>query len=164
MIIINKSGFIRYKNLKFKCTLGRSGIGKKKIEGDNITPVGIYKILSVYYRKDRIKKINTKFKIYQIKKDMGWCDDPKSKKYNQLIRIPSNYSHEKLYRKDSAYDLIVVLNYNINPIIKLKGSAIFLHLTKNYKKKTAGCIGIKKKNLVKLLSVIRINTRIKICI
>jgi L,D-peptidoglycan transpeptidase YkuD (ErfK/YbiS/YcfS/YnhG family) len=164
MIIINKSGFIRYKNLKFKCTLGRSGIGKKKIEGDNITPVGIYKILSVYYRKDRIKKINTKFRIYQIKKDMGWCDDPKSKKYNQLIRIPSNYSHEKLYRKDSAYDLIVVLNYNINPIIKLKGSAIFLHLTKNYKKKTAGCIGIKKKNLVKLLSVIRINTRIKICI
>ena len=64
MIIINKSGFIRYKNLKFKCTLGRAGIGKKKVEGDNITPVGIYKILNVYYRSDRIKKLNTKFKIF----------------------------------------------------------------------------------------------------
>jgi L,D-peptidoglycan transpeptidase YkuD (ErfK/YbiS/YcfS/YnhG family) len=164
MIIINKSSFIRYKNLKFRCTLGRAGIGKKKVEGDNITPVGIYKILNVYYRSDRIKKLNTKFKIYQIKKDMGWCDDPKSKKYNQLIKIPFNYKYEKLYRKDSAYDLIAVLDYNINPIIKHKGSAIFVHLTKNYKNKTAGCIGVKKENLVKLLSQIKINTKIKICI
>ena len=61
MIIINKSSFIRYKNLKFKCTLGRAGIGKKKVEGDNITPIGIYKILNVYYRSDRIKKLNTNF-------------------------------------------------------------------------------------------------------
>jgi L,D-peptidoglycan transpeptidase YkuD (ErfK/YbiS/YcfS/YnhG family) len=164
MIIINKSGFIRYKNLKFKCTLGRAGIGKKKVEGDNITPVGIYKILNVYYRSDRIKKLNTKFKIYQIKKDMGWCDDSKSKKYNQLIRIPSNYNHEKLYRKDNVYDLIAVLDYNKNPTIKNKGSAIFIHLTKSYKKKTTGCIGLKKKNLLKLLNQIKINTKIKICI
>ena len=164
MIIINKSGFIRYKNLKFKCTLGRAGVGKKKIEGDNITPIGVYKILNVYYRKDRIKNLNTKFKINQITKNMGWCDDPKSKKYNQLIRIPFNYSHEKLRKKDNIYDLIAVLDYNKNPTIKNKGSAIFMHLTKNYKKKTAGCIGLKKKNLLKLLSLIKINTKIKICI
>ena len=135
MIIINKSGFIRYKNLKFKCTLGRAGVGKKKIEGDNITPIGVYKILNVYYRKDRIKNLNTKLKINQITKNMGWCDDPKSKKYNQLIKVPSNYSYEKLYRKDNVYDLIAVLDYNKNPTIKNKGSAIFVHLTKNYKKK-----------------------------
>ena len=164
MIIINKSGFIRYKNLKFKCTLGRAGVGEKKIEGDNITPIGVYKILNVYYRKDRIKNLNTKFKINQITKNMGWCDDPKSKKYNQLIRIPFNYSHEKLHKKDNVYDLIAVLDYNKNPTIKNKGSAIFIHLTKSYKKKTAGCIGLKKKNLLKLLSLIKINTKIKICI
>ena len=164
MIIINKSGFIRYKNLKFKCTLGRAGVGKKKIEGDNITPIGVYKILNVYYRKDRIKNLNTKFKINQITKNMGWCDDPKSKKYNQLIKIPSNYSHEKLYKRDNVYDLIAVLDYNKNPTIKNKGSAIFIHLTKIYKKKTAGCIGLKEKNLLKLLSLIKINTKIKICI
>ena len=164
MIIINKSGFIRYKNLKFKCTLGRAGVGEKKIEGDNITPIGVYKILNVYYRKDRIKNLNTKFKINRITKNMGWCDDPKSKKYNQLIKVPSNYSYEKLYRKDNVYDLIAVLDYNKNPTIKNKGSAIFIHLTKSYKKKTAGCIGLKEKNLLKLLSLIKINTKIKICI
>ena len=164
MIIINKSGFIRYKNLKFKCTLGKAGVGEKKIEGDNITPIGIYRILNIYYRKDRIKNLNTKFKINQITKNMGWCDDPKSKKYNQLIKIPSNYSHEKLYKRDNVYDLIAVLDYNKNPTIKNKGSAIFVHLTKNYKKKTAGCIGLKKKNLLKLLGQIKINTKIKICI
>ena len=164
MIIINKSGFIRYKNLKFKCTLGRAGVGEKKIEGDNITPIGVYRILNVYYRKDRIKNLNTKFKINRITKNMGWCDDPKSKKYNQLIKVSSNYSYEKLYRKDNVYDLIAVLDYNKNPTIKNKGSAIFIHLTKSYKKKTAGCIGLKEKNLLKLLSLIKINTKIKICI
>ncbi len=164
MIIINKSGFIRYKNLKFRCTLGKAGVGKKKIEGDNITPIGVYKILNVYYRKDRIKNLNTKLKINRITKNMGWCDDPKSKKYNQLIRIPFNYNHEKLYKKDSIYDLIAVLDYNKNPTVKNKGSAIFMHLTRNYQKKTAGCIGLKKKNLLKLLSLIKINTKIKICI
>ena len=164
MIFINKSGFIRYKNLKFKCTLGKAGVGEKKIEGDNITPIGVYRILNVYYRKDRIKNLNTKFKINRITKNMGWCDDPKSKKYNQLIKVSSNYSYEKLYRKDNVYDLIAVLDYNKNPTIKNKGSAIFIHLTKSYKKKTAGCIGLKEKNLLKLLSLIKINTKIKICI
>jgi L,D-peptidoglycan transpeptidase YkuD (ErfK/YbiS/YcfS/YnhG family) len=57
MIIINKSGYLKFKNLKFKCSLGKSGVGKKKIEGDNITPKGTYQITRIYYRKDRIKKI-----------------------------------------------------------------------------------------------------------
>jgi L,D-peptidoglycan transpeptidase YkuD (ErfK/YbiS/YcfS/YnhG family) len=164
MIIINKSGHLKYKNLKFRCSLGKAGIGKKEKEGDKITPRGTYKIVKIYYRNDRVKKILSNFKLFKIKKNMGWCDDPKSKKYNQLIKIPFNYKYEKLYRKDSAYDLIAVLDYNINPIIKHKGSAIFVHLTKNYKNKTAGCIGVKKENLVKLLSQIKINTKIKICI
>ena len=164
MIIINKSGYFRYKDLKFKCALGKAGIGKKNKEGDNITPKGTYKIVKIYYRKDKIKKITSKIKLIKINKNMGWCDDPKSKFYNQEIRLPSKYSHEKFYRKDYIYDIIIVLDYNINPIIKHKGSAIFVHLTKNYKKKTAGCIAVKKKNLVKLLIQVKINTKIKICV
>ena len=164
MIIINKTGYLKYKNLKFRCALGKAGVGKKKKEGDNITPKGTYKIISIYCRKDRIKRIKSKIRIFNVNKYMAWCDDPKSEKYNQLIKIPYNYSHEKLYKKDNVYDLIAVLNYNKNPTIKNKGSAIFMHLTKNYKKKTAGCIGLKKKNLLKLLSLIKINTKIKICI
>ncbi len=155
MIIINKSGHLKFKDLKFKCALGKAGIGKKRVEGDNITPKGTYKIIQIYYRKDRIKKISSKFKLIKINKNMGWCNDPRSKKYNQLIKLPSKYTYERLFRKDNLYDLILVLNYNINPIIKNKGSAIFIHIAKNKYKKTAGCIALKKSDLLKLIKIIK---------
>jgi L,D-peptidoglycan transpeptidase YkuD (ErfK/YbiS/YcfS/YnhG family) len=160
MIIINKSKYLKYKDLKFKCALGKAGIRKKKKEGDNITPKGIYKIIKIYYRDDRIKKISSKFKLIKITKNMGWCDDPKSKKYNQLIKLPNRYSHEKFFKNDNSYDLIVILNYNINPIIKNKGSAIFIHIAKKKYKSTAGCIGLKKNDLLKLIKIIDTNTKI----
>jgi len=162
MIIINKSGYLKYKDLKFKCALGKSGIGKKKIEGDNITPRGIFGIVKIYYRSDRVKKISSKFRLIKITKKMGWCDDPNSKKYNQIINIPYNFGYEKLYRKDNVYDLIIVLNYNMNPITKNKGSAIFIHVAKKKFKKTAGCVALKKRELIKLISVISNHTKIKI--
>ena len=93
---------------------------------------------------------------------MGWCDDPKSKKYNQLIKLPTKFNHEKLYRKDNIYDLILVLNYNINPIIKNRGSAIFIHISKKNYKATAGCIALNKLNLIELLENINTKTKIKI--
>jgi L,D-peptidoglycan transpeptidase YkuD (ErfK/YbiS/YcfS/YnhG family) len=110
MIIINKSGVLKYKVLKFRCALGKAGVGNKKSEGDNITPKGNYKIVTIYYRKDRVKKITSKIKLIQIKKDMGWCDDPRSESYNQLIKLPTNFSCEKLFRKENIYDLIIVLD------------------------------------------------------
>jgi L,D-peptidoglycan transpeptidase YkuD (ErfK/YbiS/YcfS/YnhG family) len=160
MIIINKSGVLKYNNLSFRCTLGKAGIGRKKKEGDNITPKGNYKIVRILYRRDRIKKITSKFKLINIKKNMGWCDDPKSKNYNQLIKLPTNYSYEKLFRKDNIYDLIVVLDYNMKPIIKNKGSAIFIHIAKKNFKKTAGCIALKKSNLKKLIRIIGRKTKV----
>ena len=75
---------------------------------------------------------------------MGWCDDPKSENYNKLIKLPSKFSYEKLYRKDNLYDLILILNYNISPTIKNKGSAIFIHIKNGNFKKTKGCITLKK--------------------
>ena len=162
MIYINKSGYLKYKNLKFRCALGKAGIGRKIKEGDNITPKGTYKIIKIYYRKDRIKELVSQIKLIKIKKNMGWCDDPKSKKYNQLIYLPTKYSHEKLYRRDNIYDLILVLNYNIKPIIKNKGSAIFIHIARKNYKKTAGCIALEKNNLIKLVLKIQKHTKIKI--
>ena len=152
MIIINKSGYLKFKNLKFKCSLGKAGIGVKKIEGDNITPKGTYKIIRIYYRKDRIKKLCSKIKLVKINKKIGWCDDPKSKKYNKQITLPYKYNHEKLYRKDNIYDIVLVLNYNLNPIIKNKGSAIFIHVARKNYNKTKGCIAIKKKNLMRIVN------------
>ena len=162
MIIVKKSGYLKYKNFKFRCALGKNGIKKKIKEGDNITPKGRFKLTKIYYRQDKIKKIKCLIKKIGIKKNMGWCDDPKSNFYNQQIKLPSKFSHEKLYRNDRIYDLLVVVNYNTKPIIKNKGSAIFLHIAKKNYEKTKGCVALKKKHLIQLLAVIRKNTIIKI--
>ena len=161
MIIVKKTGYLKYKKFKFRCALGKSGIKNKIEEGDNVTPRGTFKIVKLLYRSDRIFKISTVLKKFKIKKNMGWCDDPDSKFYNKQIKLPTSLSHEKLYRKDNIYDLIVVLNYNFKPVIKNKGSAIFIHITNKYKP-TQGCIGLTKDNLIKLLSLIKKNTKIKI--
>ena len=93
---------------------------------------------------------------------MGWCDDTKSQKYNEIIYLPSIYNHEKLYKKENIYDIILVLNYNMNPIKKRKGSAIFIHVAKKNFKSTRGCIAIKKIHLLKIVREIKIDTKIKI--
>ena len=162
MIIVKKSGYLQYKNLKFRCALGKAGIKKKEKEGDNVTPKGIFKITSMYYRHDKIKNIITAVKKIKIKKNIGWCDDPDSHFYNQQISLPNKFGHEKLYRNDHLYDLILVINYNTNPIIKNKGSAIFIHIAKKNYKKTKGCIALKRANLIQLVSKIKKNTKIKI--
>jgi L,D-peptidoglycan transpeptidase YkuD (ErfK/YbiS/YcfS/YnhG family) len=162
MIIVKKSGYLNYKNFKFRCALGKNGIRQKAREGDFITPKGKYKFIKIYYRADRIKKVHSPLKKIKIKKNMGWCDDVNSKYYNKQIKINKKISHEKLYRKDNVYDIIVVLNYNINPIIKGKGSAIFLHVAKKNYNKTKGCIALKKNELLNLVSKIKKNTQIKI--
>ncbi len=93
---------------------------------------------------------------------MGWCDDPRSKHYNKLVKLPFTYRYEKLYRKENIYDIIIVLNYNMNPIIKKKGSAIFIHIAKKNYKKTEGCIAVKKIHLLKILKKLKKNTKVKI--
>ena len=160
-ILINKN-YLTYNNYKVKCALGKRGIGNKRREGDFITPRGNFKIKYILYRKDRIKRIQSKIKKIIIKKNMGWCDDPLSKNYNKLIKIPSEYNYEKLYKKDNVYDIILVLNYNMNPVVKNKGSAIFIHVTKANYKKTEGCVAIKKVHLLKIIKELKNNTKIKI--
>ena len=124
-------------------------------ERDKKTPKGFFNIGKLFYRKDRIKKPNTKIECIVIKKNMGWCDDPKdTTNYNKLIKIKKNIKHEKLYRKDNKYDLLIPINYNTKKIRAYKGSAIFIHLTKNYKK-TLGCIALKKTDLLILLKLIK---------
>ena len=160
-ILINKK-YLSFKNYRVKCSVGKRGIGYKKKEGDLLTPIGKYKIKYVLYRKDRVKKVQSKVKKIVIKKNMGWCDDPRSNKYNRLIKLPSKFSCEKLYKRKNVYDIILVLNYNMHPVLKNKGSAIFIHIaSKNYKK-TEGCIAIKKVHLVKIIKELKNNTYVKI--
>jgi L,D-peptidoglycan transpeptidase YkuD (ErfK/YbiS/YcfS/YnhG family) len=162
MIIVKKTRYLIFKDLKFRCCIGKAGIKSKIKEGDNITPKGIFKLLKLYYRADKIRKIETPLKKIKIKKNMGWCDDPQSKYYNKEIKIPNKFSYEKLYRRDNIYDLIIVLSYNVRPIIKGKGSAIFMHVAKNKYLPTEGCIALKKTHLIKILKQINSKTLIKI--
>ena len=160
-IIIIEKDTLLYDEFKFKCSIGKNGKTSKKIEGDNKTPKGLYTLGPLYYRKDRLPKLSTKLKKIEIKKNFGWCDDVKSKFYNKPIKTNINVRHEKLYRNDKKYDLLIPIEYNSKKPKKNKGSAIFLHLTSNYKK-TQGCVAIKEKDMLILLNLINKKTKIKI--
>ena len=161
-IFIKNKYTLLIDEFKFKCCIGKKGSTINKKEGDKKTPTGTFKIENLYYRKDRIEKPDTSLKIIKIKKNMGWCDDIRyPRKYNKLIKFNKKIKHEKLHRKDHKYDLLIPVKYNFNkPIVGL-GSCIFIHLTNNYKP-TAGCIGIKKKDFLIILKIIKKNTKIKI--
>jgi L,D-peptidoglycan transpeptidase YkuD (ErfK/YbiS/YcfS/YnhG family) len=160
-IIIIEKDTLLYDEFKFKCSIGKNGKTTKKIEGDNKTPKGLYTLGPLYYRKDRLPKLSTKLKKIEIMKNFGWCDDVKSKFYNKPIKTNINVRHEKLYRNDKKYDLLIPIEYNSKRPKKNKGSAIFLHLTSNYKK-TQGCVAIKEKDMLILLNLINKKTKIKI--
>ena len=155
-----KNKFLYFNEYKIKCALGKRGITSKKIEGDEKTPRGTFTFKSIFYRKDRIPKINSVLKRIVIKKNMGWCDDTNSKKYNKMIKFPFNLSAEKLWLKNNTYDVIIVINYNLNPVIKNKGSAIFLHIAKKNYAQTKGCVAITKKNMILLAGKINNKTKI----
>ncbi len=145
------SGLFSYQNKTIPCSLGRSGIAPLKHEGDGVTPSGRLELLYGYYRKDRITLPATQFPFFAINQNDGWCDDPKSPAYNSPVKLPFDLSHEKLYRKDNLYDLCIVLNYNMTPITKNRGSAIFFHLTTENKGPTEGCVAIDKNEMLKLI-------------
>ena len=148
-------------DFRFKCCIGKNGVSKNKVEGDKKTPIGFYEIENLYYRNDRLKKPWTKLKCIKINKNMGWCDDPNNAHYNRKVRLNKKNKGEKFYRKDKIYDILLVINYNTKKIIKNKGSAIFIHITNNYKP-TRGCIALSLSDLEILLKIIKRNSKIKI--
>ncbi len=161
-IIVKNKHTLIYDEFVFKCCVGKNGFSKNKVEGDKKTPIGKFSISNLYYRYDKKIKPITKLSSIIIKKDMGWCTDPRSKKkYNKLIKTNSKLNHEKLFRKDYKYNYLIPIKYNWSNTIPGKGSAIFIHLTKNYKP-TAGCIGLVEKDFLILVKLIRKNTKIKI--
>ena len=162
MNIIIKNCLLLYKGYKLKCSIGKMGTTYSKKEGDLSTPKGLFKLGLLYHRKDRIKLAKCKIKNKVIKKNMGWCNDIRSEKYNREIFFPFKYSAEKLYRNEKNYDIIINIKYNYSPVRKGKGSAIFLHLTNKKYKPTRGCIAIQKKDFIKIMPLIKRNTKILI--
>ncbi len=161
-IILKNKETLKFDDFYFKCAIGKKGLSNKKKEGDKKTPIGQFSLGCLYYRRDRIVKPITKLKCIPIKKDMGWCNDYRNKKfYNKPIKINKKLRHEKLFRKDYKYDLIIPINYNTKFRKLGKGSAIFIHLTNNYKP-TTGCIAICKKDFIILLKLINKRTKVKL--
>ena len=159
----NKDTLI-FDDFSFKCSIGKNGLSSDKFEGDKKTPKGIFKLGSLFYRKDRKKliKIETKLNIKPILKNMAWCNDVRNKKYyNKQIKINKSTRYEILFRKDYKYDYFIPIMYNTKINRPYKGSAIFIHLTKKYKK-TLGCVAISKKDMLILLKLINRKTKIKI--
>ena len=162
LIILKNNYTLKFEEFYFKCSVGKKGLTSKKIEGDNKTPKGTFKLGNLFYRKDKVKKPKTNLLCKSIKINMRWCNDMKSlKNYNKLINNRENLRSEKLFRNDFKYNYFIVINYNFPRRIIGKGSAIFIHLTKDYKP-TAGCIALKEKDFLIMLKLINKNTKIKI--
>ncbi len=161
-IFLKNKHTLQVDDFYFKCCIGKNGTTRIKKEGDHKTPKGVFKIEHLYYRKDRLNKPQTHLKCVKITKNIGWCDDVNfPKKYNKLVKVNNYFKHEKLFRKDHKYDLLIPIKYNFeNPEVG-NGSCIFIHLTNNYKA-TAGCIAIKKKDFLIMLKLINKNSKIKI--
>ena len=161
-ILVKNKHTLQIDEFKFRCCIGKKGSTKSKKEGDNKTPIGVFEIENLYFRRDRRKKPQTSLKCIQINKSMGWCNDINyPKQYNKLLRIKKKIKHEKLKRKDYKYDFVIPIMYNAKkPIVGL-GSCIFIHLTKNYKP-TAGCIALKEKDFLIMLKLVKKNSKIKV--
>ncbi len=161
-IILKNKATLVLDDFNFKCSFGKKGLTKNKIEGDKKTPIGTFSLGNLYYRKDRLSKPLTKLKCIPIKKDMGWCDDVNNfKNYNKLMKINKNIKHEKLFRRDYKYDFFIPINYNTKNRKIGKGSAIFIHLTRTFKP-TLGCLALKKNDFLILIKLINKKTKIRI--
>jgi L,D-peptidoglycan transpeptidase YkuD (ErfK/YbiS/YcfS/YnhG family) len=157
-----KNKFLYFDNYKLRCAIGKRGITDNKKEGDKKTPKGTFRLKYILFRKDKISKLKSSLKIKKITKNIGWCDDSNSKYYNKLVKLPFNGGVEKLWLKQNIYDVVVVLDYNLKPVIKNKGSAIFLHLAKKNYLPTKGCVAVSKKHMMLMIS--KINRKSKLII
>lgn len=136
------------------CAVGRSGIAEKKGEGDGITPIGSWPLRQVYYRPDRLAEPKTLLPVSAMRPEWGWCDDPQDIGYNRLVELPYKARHERLWRDDRLYDLLVVLGYNDMPVVAGRGSAIFLHVARPGYEPTEGCVAFSLPDLQELLTLI----------
>ena len=145
-----------------RAAIGRGGIGDKRAEGDSITPIGTYPLRRLLFRADRLAPPQTHLPALAILADDGWCDAPLDPKYNQPVKRPYRAGSEALWREDDLYDLLVVIGFNDSPVVAGKGSAIFLHYAKPDFSPTAGCVALKREDLVEALEQLQPGDTIRI--
>lgn len=137
---------------RYDCTLGRGGVTIDKTEGDGKTPIGTYPLRHLLYRADRLEPPQTGLPLSPLTPETGWCEDPAHADYNRQIVLPHPSVHDRMTRDDNLYDLTVIIGYNDDPVVPGKGSAIFMHLARPDFTPTAGCVGLKREDLLEVLA------------
>lgn len=146
------------------CALGRGGVidAPKKREGDGASPAGLWRMKRLFYRPDRLSRPQTKLAVVPLSSRDGWCDAPEHPLYNRPVVLPFEASHEKLWRDDHVYDLIVELSHNDDPIVPHLGSAVFMHLAHDDFRPTEGCVAVSKADMLSVLQLATDASRIEI--
>jgi L,D-peptidoglycan transpeptidase YkuD (ErfK/YbiS/YcfS/YnhG family) len=155
-------GVLRHGSLLVPCALGRGGVRADKREGDGATPLGAFALRRLWYRADRLEAPATRLPMRTIGREDGWCDDPAAAEYNRPVSLPHAARHERLWRDDALYDLIVELGYNDGPIVPGAGSAIFLHVARPDYGPTEGCVAVARADLLRLLQAVGPETRLRV--
>ncbi len=154
---------LKFRDKEYRCVIGSGGIEENKTEGDHATPIGCFNIREIFYRADRAEKPESVFITNKLEANDAWCDDVACDSYNTHVKLPHNGRFERLWRdEDDLYNIIVVLGYNDSPVVKGKGSAIFMHIAREDYSGTAGCVALNKKDLLDILSAADLET--KVCI
>ncbi|GGJ34844.1 L,D-transpeptidase family protein [Neoroseomonas lacus] len=148
---VTADGLLRFQGQTLRCALGQGGIRANKQEGDGATPTGLLPIRRILWRADRGARPVTSLPAEPIAPNDGWCDDPTHRDYNTHIRLPHEARHETLWREDAVYDVIGVLGWNDAPVVRGRGSAIFLHLARPGLAPTEGCVALPEADLRRLL-------------
>jgi len=161
-IIVRDPGEVLFGGRVLRCALGRGGIGTKAGEGDGITPAGLYPLRSAFYRPDRLDRPKTGLPTIPLLHTDGWCDDPGHADYNRQVRTPFGASHEKMWREDALYDVVVVLGFNDDPVRSGLGSAIFMHVAKPKYEPTEGCVALALMDLLDVLEGCSADSQIEI--
>jgi L,D-peptidoglycan transpeptidase YkuD (ErfK/YbiS/YcfS/YnhG family) len=162
ILTVKSEGRLDFEGLRFRCALGKGGLSSNKNEGDGATPRGEYALRGLFYRPDRLEAPRSPWMPQALTPFDGWCDDAGHADYNQWVRLPHPASCEKLWREDHAYDLIVPLGYNDDPILPGRGSAIFLHVAQPDFRPTEGCVALSREDLIQLLGLLGPDSRIRI--
>jgi L,D-peptidoglycan transpeptidase YkuD (ErfK/YbiS/YcfS/YnhG family) len=151
--LVRRDGVLLVSGQTFRVALGRGGVRADKQEGDGATPAGVLALRRVFYRADCGPPPDCAVPIEPLAPDDGWCDDPSHADYNRMVRLPHDGRCEALWRSDRVYDVVGVLGWNDAPVVRGRGSAIFLHVARADFSPTEGCVALALADLRRVLAL-----------
>ncbi len=151
-LLVHPGGFAEWRGDTLRCAIGRSGVATDKREGDGATPAGAFRLARILYRADRGDRPRTSLPVAELTPRDGWCDAPEDESYNRQVALPHGARCETLWREDRIYDLIVVTDYNDDPVEPGRGSAIFVHVARPDYQPTEGCVAFSPGDLRRILA------------